>query len=363
VCAEPVKPGFVALSVSVTPERQVHPSMSASPLPTVSVVIPLYQTERYIAETLQSVLAQTFKDFEVIVVDDGSTDRGPGIARAVTDPRVRVITQINRGLAGARNTGIRNARGRYIALLDADDLWEADKLARHVAAMEADPAIGISFSSSRLIDEDGRDIGMIQSPATMNFDLGTILCRNPVGNGSAPVLRRETFDAIAYDDAAAARTFWFDESFRQSEDVECWTRIAVTTKWTFHYIDAPLTKYRVNSTGLSANVGPQLATWRRFRAKVATYAPDLDQAHGDRAEAYELRYLARRAVRSGDAKTASDMMLQALKLAPRIVLEEPVRSLSTITAIALRRAMSPSVFDATERFATLMARNIPGLRI
>jgi glycosyltransferase involved in cell wall biosynthesis len=337
--------------------------MSAPHLPAVSVVIPLYQTERYIAETLQSVLAQTFRDFEVIVVDDGSTDRGPGIARAVIDARVRVITQLNRGLAGARNTGIRNARGRYIALLDADDLWDADKLARHVAVMDADPTIGISFSSSRLIDEDGRDIGMIQSPANTVFDLGNLLCRNPVGNGSAPVLRRQAFDDIAYEDAAAARTFWFDETFRQSEDVECWTRLAVTTKWRFHYIDAPLTKYRVNSTGLSANVAPQLATWRRFRAKVATYAPDLDKAHGDRAEAYELRYLARRAVRSGDALTATDMMRAALKLAPRIIIEEPVRTLSTIAAIALRRAMSPSLFDATERFATAMARNIPGLRI
>ena len=108
------------------------PTLPTVTLPTVSVVIPLYQTERYIAETLQSVLAQTLADFEVIVVDDGSSDRGPAIARAVGDARVRVVRQNNRGLAGARNTGIRNARGRYIALLDADDLWEADKLARHV---------------------------------------------------------------------------------------------------------------------------------------------------------------------------------------------------------------------------------------
>jgi glycosyltransferase involved in cell wall biosynthesis len=337
--------------------------MSHSPLPTVSVVIPLYQTERYIAETLQSVLAQTYTDYEVLVVADGSTDRGPGIARGFTDPRIRVITQANRGLAGARNTGIRNARGRYIALLDADDLWDADKLARHIAVLDANPSVGLTFCSSRLIDENGADIGMIQSPANTNFDLGTLLCRNPVGNGSAPVLRRATFDAIAYEDAATARTFWFDETFRQSEDVECWTRIAATTPWQLFYIDAPLTKYRVVSTGLSANVLPQLATWRRFRAKVATYAPALDAAHGDRAEAYELRYLARRSVRSGDAKTASDMMLQAVRLSPRIMFEEPVRSLSTVVAIALRRALSPGVFQSVENFAITLARNVPGLRI
>lgn len=337
--------------------------MTAPILPKVSVVIPLYQTERYIAETLQSVLAQTLADFEVIVVDDGSSDRGPAIARAVGDARVRVVRQNNRGLAGARNTGIRNARGRYIALLDADDLWEADKLARHVAAMDADPAVGVSFSASRLVDDDGADIGMIQSPAGRVFDAASIFCRNPIGNGSAPVLRREALSAIAYEDERLNRTCWFDESFRQSEDIECWTRIAATTPWTFHYIDAPLTRYRVNAGGLSANVAPQLATWQRFRAKVAVYAPALNAAHGDRAEGYQLRYLARRAVRSGDAKTASEMIVRALKLAPRMIVEEPVRTLSTVAAALIQRAMPKAVFQTAERCAAGLVRAVPGLRM
>ena len=118
--------------------------------PRVSVVIPLYQTERYIAKALRSVIDQTFADFEVIVVDDGSRDGGPQIARDWRDPRVRVITQENRGLAGARNTGIRHARGELVALLDADDLWEPTKLERHVAHFDADAALDVSFSASRL---------------------------------------------------------------------------------------------------------------------------------------------------------------------------------------------------------------------
>jgi hypothetical protein len=331
--------------------------------PLVSVVIPLYQTERYIAETLASVLAQTFTDFEVIVVDDQSSDGGPALARSTGDARVRVVRQVNRGLAGARNTGIRNARGRYIALLDADDLWEADKLARHIEALDADPAIGVSFSASRLIDEDGHDIGMIQSPAGRAFDAASIFCRNPIGNGSAPVLRRAALDAIAYEDVQLGRTCWFDESFRQSEDIECWTRIAATTPWLFHYVDAPLTKYRVNASGLSAHVAPQLATWQRFRAKVAVYAPALDAVHGNRAEAYQLRYLARRAVRSGDAATASDMIIRALKLAPQIVTEEPVRTLSTVAAALIQRVMPKAVYDSAERLAASMVRAVPGLRM
>ena len=191
----------------------------------ITVVIPLYQTEAYIADALRSVLAQTYQDFEVIVVDDGSRDRGPDIARATGDARVRVVTQENRGLAGARNTGIRQATTEFIALLDADDLWAPEKLARHVAKFTAEPGLDISFSASRLIDDAGHDIGLIQSPRSAALETADFFCRNPIGNGSAPVLRRRALDQIAFRDAAIERLCWFDESFRQSEDVECWLRL------------------------------------------------------------------------------------------------------------------------------------------
>ena len=131
-------------------------------MPRVSVVIPLYQTEIYIEQALRSVLAQTFDDFEVLVIDDGSRDRGPEIARSFSDPRVKVISQENRGLAGARNSGIRLAVGEFVALLDADDLWEPEKLECHVRQLDADATLDVSFSASRLIDEAGDDIGLVQ---------------------------------------------------------------------------------------------------------------------------------------------------------------------------------------------------------
>ena len=138
-------------------------------MPRVSVVIPLYQTQDYIGAALSSVLAQTFTDFEVIVVDDGSRDGGPEIVRSRADPRVRVITQENRGLAGARNTGIRQAHGDLIALLDADDLWDPRKIELHVAQLDADPALDVSFSASRLIDEHGHDIGLAPTRVESRF--------------------------------------------------------------------------------------------------------------------------------------------------------------------------------------------------
>lgn len=331
--------------------------------PRVSVVIPLYQTERYIQLALNSVLAQTFRDFEVIVVDDGSRDAGPEIVRACFDPRVRVVTQENRGLAGARNTGIRHARADLIALIDADDLWDETKLARHVAHFDAEPALDVSFSASRLIDDDGRDVGLVQRPLAGRLEDVDFFCRNPVGNGSAPVLRRRALDRIAFYDSALERTCWFDEAFRQSEDIECWMRLKAKGKCRFGFVDAPLTHYRVNSGGLSANVEAQLATWRRFRDKVATYAPDLVARYGSRAEAYQLRYLARRAVRSADRGQALSLALASLRTFPRTLIEEPTRTLATLGAAVAKRVLGPGSFERLEIAALRWAAQRPGLRL
>jgi glycosyltransferase involved in cell wall biosynthesis len=332
-------------------------------MPAVSVVIPLYQTERYIHETLASVLAQTFTDFEVVVLDDGSKDRGPDIARAFGDPRVRVITQENRGLAGARNSGIRHAKADLIALLDADDLWEPTKLERHVAHLAANPDVGVSFSNSLLIDEAGKPLGLIQQSSGRAIDAVEILCSNPIGNGSSPVLRRAVFDAIAFHDPRYGRICYFDESFRQSEDVECWARIATQTSWRFAGVPEALTHYRLNASGLSSNVEKQLGTWLAFREKLKTVAPDLEARAGDRAEAYQRRYLARRAVRSGEGRTAARMMWAALRKHPRIIREEPLRTSVTVLAAFASCILPRGLYDACQKQAVALMSLRPGLRV
>jgi glycosyltransferase involved in cell wall biosynthesis len=331
--------------------------------PAITVVIPLYQTERYIAETLRSVLDQSFKDFEVLVIDDGSSDRGPEIARGFADPRVRVITQANRGLAGARNTGIRLAAAPLIAFLDADDRWQPEKLSRHADQLATNPLVGVSFSHSRLIDDAGRPLGLVQRPAGRAFTADEHFCNNPIGNGSSPVIRRAVFDAIGFHDASVDRVCWFDESFRQSEDVECWVRIAATTPWQFACIDAALTDYRVNSSGLSSNTDKQLATWLRFRAKLKTYAPELEARAGGRAEAYQYRTFARRAVRSGDGRAALRLMTKALRLHPAMLREEPARSSVTVLAALSACVLPQPVFDRVQRKAVALLGASPKLRV
>ncbi|HEY8580871.1 MAG TPA: glycosyltransferase family 2 protein [Beijerinckiaceae bacterium] len=330
--------------------------------PTVTVVIPLYNAARWISLSLACALRQTFDDFEVVVVDDGSTDDGGRIAAGFADPRVRVIRQENRGLAGARNTGVRNARGRYVALLDADDLWTPDKLARHVAHLDAEPTVGVSFSWSAMIDEAGRALGMAQRPRPGAVDAAHVFCRNPVGNGSAAVIRRAALDDIVFRDPGHGEACWFDETFRQSEDIECWTRMAATTRWRFACVPAPLTLYRVNRDGLSANVEAQFATWTRFRQAVACYAPDLEARCGGLAQAYQLRYLARRAVHGGDFATARRLVAAGLRSDPRILIQEPARTLVTIAAAVLLGAVPARLRETVQRRGAALAARLPALR-
>lgn len=331
--------------------------------PKVTVVVPLYNTQRYISETLQSIAAQSFKDYEVVVVNDASTDNGPDIVQRAMqhDGRIRLVTQENRGLAGARNSGIRNARGTYVALLDADDLWHPEKLARHVAHLDADPSVGVSFSPSRFIDDDGNDMGFGQRPQLTGITAEDVFCRNPVGNGSAPVLRRRALDDIEFtiDAPEGTRRCWFDESFRQSEDIECWSRMASLTKWRFEGLDQELTYYRVSTGGLSANVERQFETWCRMRDKIDGINPALVARCGKRSEAYQHRYLARRLAVGGDGRKAFATAMKALQLYPRLLIEEPARTAATLGLSAVLALLPQDAGKAASRRLVSRGKGTP----
>jgi len=311
--------------------------------PLVSIVMPVYNTAKYVEAAIDSVLAQTFKDFELLIIDDAGPDNSIELCRAYTDPRIRIISQENRGLAGARNTGIRFARGQFIALLDSDDLWEAEKLKRHVAHLWGSPEVGISYAASSMIDDDGNFLRIVQKPKLRNVTARDVFLRNPVGNGSAPVIRREVFDDIAFINEQRDELDYFDETFRQSEDIECWCRMALMTNWRFEGIEGAYTRYRINEGGLSANVVKQFATWLRVKARVTELDPEFAAKHGAYAEAYQKRYLARRSFRMGEGALAWSLMKEALQICPRILIEEPAKTLTTIGAVLLLRIRPASL--------------------
>jgi glycosyltransferase involved in cell wall biosynthesis len=305
-----------------------------NPMTFASIIVPAFNVETTMKRTLNALLAQTHPSFEIIIVDDGSTDATNQIATKFSrDPRIHLIRQTNRGLAGARNTGIAAAKGDIIGLCDADDLWVSEKLARHAAHFEANPHVGISYSGSALMNDDGQLTGQAQRPQLSKVTASNIFKRNPIGNGSAVVIRRAVFDAIAHQPRQEpTRNWYFDETFRQSEDIECWMRIALTTDWSFEGISGLLTHYRINAGGLSAATDRQLAAWERMVIKLTPLNPAFFQVNTPAARAYQLRYLSRRAISDLDGRRASLLSKAWLAESRQPLIEEPVKSIVTLLA-------------------------------
>ena len=304
-------------------------------MPYASIIVPAFNARRTLPATLLSLRAQTFRDVEIIVVDDGSTDDTAHLARRARkrDSRIRLVQQGNRGLAGARNSGIHAATGEVVGFCDADDLWMPEKLAAHVAHLRDSPHVGLSFSGSALIDDAGERIGLAQRPRLRGITTAHVFKRNPVGNGSTPVIRRGALDSLAWCPATETVRDWvFDETFRQSEDIECWLRLCLTTDWTLEGVPGLLTEYRISDGGLSARTDAQLASWERMVAKLRPVAPGFFARVTPCARAYQLRYLARRAISGGDGAAARDYVLRSLASSRRPLIEEPIRSVTTIVA-------------------------------
>ena len=211
--------------------------------PTVSVIVPAYNTARYIADTIASVLAQTYKRFEIVVVNDGSPDT-PALEAALAPFRERIhyIVQPNRGLSGARNTGIAAARGELVALLDSDDIWEPDYLACQIETLTSrglDVVYpnAINFGDPRRAGRLFMDVHPSSGPVTLE-SLVTQQC-----NVMVSVLARR--DVLA--DAGL-----FDESLRSSEDFDMWLRV-VARGGRIGYDTRPLVRSRLRPESLSAN--------------------------------------------------------------------------------------------------------------
>lgn len=327
--------------------------------PLVSVIIPMYNVAEFICDAIESVLTQSYENFEILCIDDGSPDSSAQLVKGFSDHRVKLVRQKNRGLAGARNTGLNLAKGKYVALLDADDLWHEDKLKVHVEHLEKSKDVDISYCPSLFMDEDGKKLKIGQFPKLKSVNAKDILCRNPVGNGSAAVIRKRLLDEIreAANVDKRKRTEFFDERLRQSEDIEFWLRCALTHYAKFEGVKQPLTYYRINNDGLSANLEKQLSSWHSAMNYNRSKHPRFFRTWFSLAQAYQFRYLARRAIKSGMSKEARLYSVKSLKSSPIILLEEPKRTLNTL-ACTMLISVSETAFNwLSERVITRRAES------
>ena len=219
--------------------------------PEISVVIPTYNRQHLVIEAVESVLAQTYSDFEIIVVDDGSTDDTAAKLRPYLD-RLQYVVQQNRGVAAARNTGIRRAQGEFICFLDSDDLWEPGKLEAQLRFAKDHPEYALISTEIRGFDADKKFVG--QSKASMyEIRNGLVSEHLLFGNWiqtSTVMVRGTCLDEVG----------WFDEDVGQfGEDWLLWMRVA--SKFPIYFLPEPLVLYRFHSGQLT-----QYQTEEQFRS-------------------------------------------------------------------------------------------------
>lgn len=236
-------------------------------VPRVSVVIASYRHAAYVRDCLESVLTQSFQDFEIIITDDGSGDATVAAIRAVTDPRIRLeALPINRGACVALNRGLRRARGRYIAILNSDDTFVPERLRRQVDFLDRHPEIGAVFGYPAMIDERGapfadvehKDYAVFKVANRSRhdwlrhfFDAGNCLCHPTL------MIRRECYDLVGTYDARLA----------QVPDLDQWIRLVA--RYDIHVMPEPMVRFRIRDAQMNASAGrPEVIrrdAWERSR--------------------------------------------------------------------------------------------------
>jgi GT2 family glycosyltransferase len=276
--------------------------------PQVSVIIPTYNCARYLPEAIDSVLAQTYRDFEIIVVDDGSTDDTPDVLARYGEA-ILVIRQPNQGRGAARNAGILAARGQYIAFLDADDLWLPEKLEKQVALLRARAGAGWVYSDHALLDANGgRGEGFLRlygiRPAPDGGRMLPALLKACVAQTGTVVVRAECFRKVGL----------FDVSFRRSQDYDMWIRLACHFETAC--VDEVLALYRQHAGQELSRPRPGFVEhyhWRVLDKFMRQYRPQLPLSLRRKSGLAAREALAWFALRAGQAAVMRRSWLAAVR--------------------------------------------------
>ncbi len=280
-------------------------------MPQVAVIIPAYNQSQYLSQAIQSVLDQTFIDWEAVIVDDGSRDDTRNVALNFTDSRLRYIYQENRGLSAARNTGIRSSAAPYLSFLDSDDMFLPEKLALLLAALEQQPELGLVAGQAVPVDENNQRVGKIMN-TPLPQQPERLLLGNPLHVGSV-LLRRSWQEQAGF----------FDESLRSYEDWDMWLRLGVLGCH-MSYVNKPVSLYRFHTAQMT-RIGAQM-TRATFAVLDKLYAnPELPPAWQDlHDQAYSRAYLraAAQAYHAEQYDYAKNCIENAIQLNPSLVQDD-----------------------------------------
>lgn len=230
-------------------------------MPLISVIIPVYNGEKTIQETIESVLNQTFIDLELIVINDGSQDATLKVVERIQDSRLKVFSYPNAGQSTSRNRGISLATGEYISFIDADDLWTPDKLEAQLKALQANPKAAVAYSWTDWIDESSHNLGKGSRNTEQGEVFAKLLLNDFVANGSNVLIRRQALNEVG----------GFDASVTPAEDWDMWLRLAV--HYEFVAVQSPQVLYRISPNSASFNVWKMETSSLRVIEKAYTIAP------------------------------------------------------------------------------------------
>lgn len=280
--------------------------------PLVSVVVPAWNSAATLDETLRSVSAQTYSSIEVIIVDDGSTDSTAQVAAeyCAREPRARLIRQSNGGVASARNRAIAEARGEWVAPIDADDLWHPGKLDKQVAAaLAAAEPPGFVYCWYHYIDESSRVIGSRTGWVTRGRALRQLAYENFVGNGSAALFRRSAvLEVGGYDSSLRAR--------RAQGCEDLLMQMLIVRTWAVAAVPEYLVGYRVRPGAMSGDCAQMLRSWQLVFDTLRERGIELPPRLVRWSLGIEMLGTAEAVGRSGDRRTALRLLGNALRFDP-----------------------------------------------
>jgi glycosyltransferase involved in cell wall biosynthesis len=296
-------------------------------IPAVSVIIPLFNADRFIAATLQSLQRQTMPDFEAIIVDDGSSDGSVRHVEAVAsiDHRFQLVRQANAGVSITRNRGVELAKSDIIAFLDADDLWHPDFLRHMLAFMAARPDTAVGFAGVRFVDAQAAPTGAFSRHHRRALSVKDFLAGNPTTTCSNLVVRSAAFQASG----------GFRSGLNHAED-QLWLLEMHLKGFIIEGTPDVLVDYRTNNAGLSSDTRAMAKGWDELARHALNISPHSVRRALPSARAANQLYLAQRALRTRrDIRTAFHHGLKALQSHTPTVAAEVAR----IASKAARRLL------------------------
>ncbi len=294
--------------------RPVRPKGAAL----ISVIVPAHNAAATILETIESIRCQTFSDFEIVVIDDESTDGTLARLGEIEEPRMRVVSYRRGGLAAARNRGIEQARGEFISFIDADDLWTPEKLEFQLDALLDHPEAGVAYSWTVFIDQGGR---FLFAKERLHFegDVHRDLLRGCfIASGSNVLMSRRCVEDVG----------WFDAGLASAEDWDYWLR--ASERWPFVVVPRYHVLYRFSVNSMSSDVRTiEADSWTvldRALAKVSAGDRRLRAESQANLKQYaSFLHLAR--ARRPDRRAAAIRLVESVRLYPRILLGRKARGL------------------------------------